>query len=235
MPEPRFRIHLTPEELENWKARKKSLAGLHMVPVEDVFTPAYVQKHLGLLDFDAMLTECGFPLDLPSLADLTTEQDQIWDEMIRSRSNFGSWVDIFADAGEDWARRKIAGEPIPPPRTSSPTLTPSRLPTREDLNRLREVAGPNLVGSKQSDALEHRRVEVPWEETRSPSIDLIPAIMVEYLRLQELAWTDTRPGWFGDTHTAVMQIVTAEGVLRNLVMIRESSLSINPWRGPDVY
>ncbi|MBY0586805.1 hypothetical protein K2X85_06490 [bacterium] len=136
MPEPVTRITLLSHESDNWRARKASIVGRHAVPIEDIFTPEYVRKNLQLLDFDAMLTECGFPVDLPSLDLLTTEQDEIWDEMIRSRSSFGSWVEILNDASANWVRRKIADEPIPPSRGQP------RFPSREDLQRLRDVAAP---------------------------------------------------------------------------------------------
>lgn len=149
----------SPEEELQWLTRQEALVGHRWVPVDDVFNADYVQKELRLANFDAMLEAAGFPVDLPTLADFTPEEDARWDEMIRSRSRFSSWNEIFADAGQAWLRRKIAGEPIPPPNnphreTTNEQQPKAQIPTSEQLRQIKETFRDQTPGGPANE-LDH--------------------------------------------------------------------------------
>ena len=223
------------QDHRKWRAHSKELAGHHEVPADELFPPDYVQQTLRLPNFDAMLLACDFPVDLPTLAQLTPEEDARWDEMIRSRSGFNTWVDLFADATREWFYRKIDGEPIhhtrTPPASASPNseeaLSGARL-VHQNLSQTREIFAADQLGNSNPPEYDPNvKVKVTWDEPPGLSLDYIPIDVVEELVAQSLAIPFERDGFFADTRVVVAPILDGKANIRNLVMLRRTELDLD--------
>jgi hypothetical protein len=96
-------------------------------------------------------------------------------KMIRARSGFNTWVDLFADATREWFYRKIDGEPIHHTRTapasasanSEEALSGARL-VHQNLSQTREIFADDL-SQAQSHALQATLRLLGCKEDHPPS------------------------------------------------------------------
>jgi hypothetical protein len=93
-----------------WRAKQASLAGRHLVPVQELFTPRYMLNVANARDFGAFVVDANLRPEIRSVDDMTDEERLEWDFFIRTRTPFPDWSTFFADAGKDWLRRQIEGD-----------------------------------------------------------------------------------------------------------------------------
>lgn len=66
---------------------------------------SFLSKHTSFLALDDLLAASGFKVE--STEDFNAIPDDVWDNFIRSISNFQSWEAMLGAAGEEWLVKQL--------------------------------------------------------------------------------------------------------------------------------
>jgi len=93
------------KKLGDLAKRAEALDGKHMVPINDLLSPTFVSKHTRFTTADQMFEASGFKIETQE--DFAAIPDDQWDVFIRSVSAFQDWQAMLAEAGKEWAAKKL--------------------------------------------------------------------------------------------------------------------------------
>jgi hypothetical protein len=91
--------------LDNLQRRAENLHGTHSIPISELLTSSFMQRHTKFETFDAMLEASGFTVETPS--DFEAIPDDEWDKFVASATPFSSWQAMLSDAGAAWAKKEL--------------------------------------------------------------------------------------------------------------------------------
>jgi hypothetical protein len=92
-------------QLDDLSRRAAALNGTHSVPVAQMLTPAFMQKHTGFRDIDTFFGAGGFSVE--STADLEAIAEADLDAWVLKNSKFTTWKQMLDAAGSQWAAGKL--------------------------------------------------------------------------------------------------------------------------------
>ena len=93
------------KELENLSRKAEELDGKHSVPVSELLTDSFISKHTKFSSAEEMFNASGFKIETQE--DFTAIPDAEWDNFINSVSSFENWQSMLAEAGKEWAVKKL--------------------------------------------------------------------------------------------------------------------------------
>lgn len=75
------------------------------VPISEVLTPAFLQRHTPFGSADEMYESSGFKIE--TAEDFAAVPDDEWNAFIRSVSSFADWKAMLDEAGKEWVTTKL--------------------------------------------------------------------------------------------------------------------------------
>lgn len=93
------------KKLHRMAENARALDGKHKVPLSELFTPAFMQKHTRVASFEALLEAGGFHVE--SAQDFAAIPDDKWEEVVRSHTGFASWLEMQEEAGAEWMAAQL--------------------------------------------------------------------------------------------------------------------------------
>jgi hypothetical protein len=88
--------------LERLQRRAAALHGTHQVPINQVLTAGFMQRHSSFSTFQAMLDSSPFAgMDFDAIPDAE------WDVYVRQATPFASWQEMLKDAAADWVKKQL--------------------------------------------------------------------------------------------------------------------------------
>ena len=83
----------------------QALDGSHAIPLPELLTPQFLQKHTQVAPHSELMEKSGFKVE--SADDFKAIPDDEWDAYIRSISSFKNWQSMLSEAGKAWAMKKL--------------------------------------------------------------------------------------------------------------------------------
>jgi hypothetical protein len=88
--------------------RAKALDGTHNVPVADLLTPSFIQRHTrGCSNVEQWFQKSGFKIE--SSDDFKAIPDDDWDRYVRSSTSFSNWQAMLTAASTEFVKKKVLG------------------------------------------------------------------------------------------------------------------------------
>ena len=92
-------------KLEQLEERARNLDGTHSVPVNQLFSAAFMRRYTGFSSFQAMLEASGFKVE--SEEHFRAIPDLDWDNFVRSQTRFPSWEAMQKRAAQEWVTNQL--------------------------------------------------------------------------------------------------------------------------------
>lgn len=92
-------------QLKRLQSRARSLHGTHSVPIRDLLTDQFMQKHTRFASVDEWFAQS--PFEIQSQKDFESIPDAEWDSYVRTSTAFASWQDMLQKAGVAFAEKKL--------------------------------------------------------------------------------------------------------------------------------
>ena len=96
---------MPPDDLQKLIGNLKKIEGTQEVPVQELFSPAFMRKHTNHASFDEMLNKSG--LKVETQEDLDGLSDEDLDQLAQEHTTFKSWDDLHSAAVEDYTVRQL--------------------------------------------------------------------------------------------------------------------------------
>lgn len=93
------------KQMDTLSKNVKALDGSHEIPLPELLTPEFLQKHTRVSSHTELIEKSGFKVE--SAEDFKAIPDEEWDAYIRSISSFKSWHEMLSEAGKAWAMKKL--------------------------------------------------------------------------------------------------------------------------------
>jgi len=93
------------KKLHDLEVRAKQMRGEHKIPVNEVLTVEFMRQHTKFGSFDEMIEASGQKVE--SAEDFDAIPDDVWDDFVRTTTEFKSWEAMLGAAGALWAQKKM--------------------------------------------------------------------------------------------------------------------------------
>jgi hypothetical protein len=91
--------------LEQLQRNARALDGTHNIPLEELFSPAFMRGCSRFSTFREMLD--ASPFTVHSADDFRTVPDADWDAYVRQTTRFASWEAMQQAAAVEWAKARL--------------------------------------------------------------------------------------------------------------------------------
>lgn len=92
-------------KLDQFAKNARALDGAHQVPFSGLFTPDFMRKHTRAASFEELLEAGGFLVASPE--DFAAIPDDQWEQVVRTYTEFASWLEMQKEAGAEWAAAQL--------------------------------------------------------------------------------------------------------------------------------
>ena len=92
-------------KLQRLKSNAQKLEGHHEIPVDDLFTPAFMGRNTKVASFGALVEAGGHRVESP--ADFRAIPDDAWERTVRAHTSFSSWREMQSAAAREYFAARL--------------------------------------------------------------------------------------------------------------------------------
>lgn len=93
------------KQLNDLRNRTNELDGEHPISFSELFTDDFVSRFTDYQSLDEMFNDSGFKID--SMEDFQSIPDELWNEFIRTHSQFNCWEEMRDAAMNEWTAKQL--------------------------------------------------------------------------------------------------------------------------------
>jgi hypothetical protein len=95
-----FKVSINKSGLDAFKKKMKAVSGEQRIPLNELMSDSFMQKHTKFTNLQAMLDAGG----VDSAEDLTSEE---WNSFIAQNTPYKDWTDMQRQAYTTWVKKKL--------------------------------------------------------------------------------------------------------------------------------